>query len=106
MLKEYPATCTVPRLQKSHGRTTLEQEIGVIAPLRKLLDQHRARCGNPETSIMSQARTGAPLSMNNLLSHQILPARKKCSECRGAKRLHAKPTHYEFIYQRFHHFGP
>ena len=27
MLKEYLATCTVPRLQKSHARTTLEQEI-------------------------------------------------------------------------------
>jgi len=97
MLKEYPATCTVPRLQKSHGRATLEREIGVIAPLRKLLDQHRARCGNPETSIMFQTRTGAPLSMNNLLSHQILPASKKCSECRGSKELHGKAKHKDLI---------
>jgi hypothetical protein len=60
MLKEYPATCTVPRLQKFHGRTTLEQEIesqrSCDRPLRKLLDQHRARSGNPETGIIFQTR--------------------------------------------------
>jgi len=63
--------------------------------MRKLLDQHRARCGNP--GIMFQTRTGTPLSMNNLLNHQILPAIEKCSECRGSKELHGKANHKYLI---------
>jgi len=38
MVKEYLATCTVPRLQKSHARTTLEIDrvLSVIAWFRQL----------------------------------------------------------------------
>jgi hypothetical protein len=65
--------------------------------MRKLLDQHRARCGNPETGIMFQTRTGTPLSMNNLLNHQIRPAIEKRSECRGSKELNGKANHKYLI---------
>jgi integrase len=67
--------------------------VPVIAPLRKLLDQHRARYGNPETGIMFQTRNGTPLSMNNLLNDQILPAIEKCAECGSTKRAHRMADH-------------
>lgn len=67
--------------------------VPVVAPLRKLLDLRRARCGNPETGIMFQTRNGTPLSMNNLLNDQILPAIEKCEECRGSKNAHGTADH-------------
>jgi integrase len=67
--------------------------VPVIAPLRKLLDQHRLRCGNPGAGIMFQTRNGTPLSMNNLLNDQIRPAIEKCAHCRGSKNAHGTADH-------------
>jgi integrase len=48
--------------------------VPVIAPLRNLLDQHRLRCGNPETGIMFKSRRNTPLSLVNLCHDYIRPA--------------------------------
>lgn len=67
--------------------------VPVIAPLRKLLDQHRVRCGSPETGIMFKTRNGTPVSMNNLLNDQIQPAIEKCARCRGSRDAHGTTDH-------------
>jgi len=67
--------------------------VPVIAPLRKLLDQHRVRCGSPETGIMFKTRNGTPVSMNNLLNDQIRPAIEKCARCRGSRDAHGTTDH-------------
>jgi integrase len=51
--------------------------VPVVGPLRKFVDQHRLRCGNPEAGIMFKTRNDTPLSMNNLLNDQIQPALEK-----------------------------
>ena len=76
-----------PKSKKSRAR------VPVIAPLRKLLDLHRAHCGNPEVGIMFQTRRGTPLSLNNVLGDQILPAIEKCGQCRGSKDAHGSEDH-------------
>jgi integrase len=67
--------------------------VPVIAPLRKLLDHHRLRCGNPETGIIFKTRNGTSLSMNNLLNDQIRRAIEKCAHCHGSKHAHGKADH-------------
>lgn len=66
--------------------------VPVIAPLRKILDQHRVRSGNPEAGIMFRTRNNTPLSMNNLLNDQILPAIERCA-CGENEDDHAKADH-------------
>jgi integrase len=48
--------------------------IPVIEPLRRLLDAHRLRSGQPETGIMFRSRRNTPLSLTNLLDDHIGPA--------------------------------
>ena len=67
--------------------------VPVIRPLRKLLDQHRLRCGNPDTGIMFKTRNNRPLSTNNLLNDQIRPALDCCAHCRKGEAEHAKADH-------------
>jgi integrase len=50
--------------------------VPVIAPLRKILDQHRALSGNPQAGYIFASRNQKPLSLNNMLNRQILPALK------------------------------
>jgi hypothetical protein len=65
----------------------------VIAPSRKLLDERRARYGNPETGIMFQTRKVTLLSMNNLQNDQIVPALEKCAHCSSSKvRMERRTT--------------
>ena len=79
--------------------------VPVITLLRNLLDQHRERCADPETGTMPETgiicktRNGTPLSMNNLLNDQILPAIEKCMQCGINKEKH-EPHDHE--YQRDH----
>jgi integrase len=61
-----------PKTKKSKA------SVPIVAPLRKLLDQHRLRCGNPKTGIMFKTRNDTPLSMNNLLNDQIRPEVERC----------------------------
>jgi len=50
--------------------------VPVIAPLRKILDAYRARCGNPTSGIMFASGKGTPLNLNNNLNQVILPSLK------------------------------
>jgi integrase len=50
--------------------------VPVIAPLKKLLAEHRARSGNPQTASIFAARNGRSMSMNNVLNREILPTLK------------------------------
>jgi integrase len=45
--------------------------------LRRLLDQHRLRAGNPSKGVVFASAKGTPISANNLLARQILPALEK-----------------------------
>lgn len=61
-----------PKTRKSKAPVPL------IAPLRKILDAYRAKCGNPTLGIMFASGTGTPLRMNNVLNRMILPSLKNC----------------------------
>jgi integrase len=67
--------------------------VPVISPLRKFLEQHRLRSGNPEAGIMFKTRNKTPVSMNNLLNDQILPALNACERCGKLRAEHARADH-------------
>ena len=67
--------------------------VPVISPLRKFLEQHRLRSGNPEAGIMFKTRNNTPVSMNNLLNDQILPALNACEPCGKLRAEHARADH-------------
>jgi integrase len=67
--------------------------VPVISPLRKLLEQHRLRSGNPEAGIMFKTRNNTPVSMNNLLNDQILPVLNACERCGQLRAEHAAADH-------------
>jgi integrase len=69
--------------------------VPVIAPLRKILDLHRLRSGT-EAGIMFRTGNDTPLSMNNLLNDQILPAIEHCAECGQGKEGHVKSATHDF----------
>jgi integrase len=50
--------------------------VPVIAPLKKVRDDLRARAGHPQTGYIFPSRNGKSLSLNNALNRQILPALK------------------------------
>jgi integrase len=58
-------------------RRASKASVPVIAPLRRLLDQHRLRAGNPSSGVVLASTKGTPISANNLLARQILPALEK-----------------------------
>ena len=64
----------------------------MIAPFRKLLDQHRASYGNPETGIMFQTRKGnAPEHEQSAEGSDRARARKmRIAQVKGA---HGKANH-------------
>jgi integrase len=76
-----------PKTKNSKG------SVPVIGPLRNFLDQHRFRCGNPQTGIMFKTRKNTPLRMNNLLNDQILPALERCLQCGKCRSEHARGEH-------------
>jgi hypothetical protein len=67
--------------------------VPVISPLRKFLEQHRRRSGNPEAGIMFKTRNNTPVSMNNLLNDQILPVLNACERCGKLRAEHAGADH-------------
>jgi integrase len=72
--------------------------VPVVGPLRRFLDQHRLRCGNPEAGIMfkTKTKTATPLRLHNLLNDYILPALNRCETCGEGKSAHGSEMH-EFI---------
>ena len=75
--------------------------VPVISPLRKFLELHRLRGGNPGTGIMFKTRNNTPVSMNNLLHDQILPALDACKRCGELRAEHARADH-EYQTDRSH----
>ncbi|MGA8216689.1 MAG: tyrosine-type recombinase/integrase [Candidatus Sulfotelmatobacter sp.] len=76
-----------PKNKKSKAR------VPVISPLNKFLEEHRLRSGSPETGIMFRTRNNTPVSMNNLLNDQILPALNACERCGKLRAEHAGANH-------------
>jgi integrase len=70
MQSVYNGVTTAPKSEASRA------SVPVIAPLGKILDQHRARTGNPQAGYIFANRNQKPLSLNNMLNRQILPALK------------------------------
>jgi hypothetical protein len=67
--------------------------IPVIALLRRMLDEHRVRCGNPETGVMFKTRNHTPPALNNLLHDQILPVLERCQHCGSGRAEHPGAEH-------------
>ena len=75
-----------PKTEKSKA------SVPVIPALRRFLDAHHLAAGNPVSGIMFRTRNKTPLSMNNLLSDQILPALNVCA-CGLEKIEHGGADH-------------
>ena len=75
-----------PKTEKSKA------SVPVIPALRRFLDAHRLAAGNPTCGIMFKTRNSTPLSMNNLLNDQILPALNVCA-CGLEKIEHGGADH-------------
>jgi len=60
-----------PKSAKSQGT------IPVIAPLRVLLDRHRARCGNPTNGFIFSNGRGQPMNLEALAIDVVRPALEK-----------------------------
>jgi integrase len=64
---------TEPKTIQSRGA------VPIIGPLARILDSHRMRSGNPQSGPIFMASNGKPLSMNNVLGREILPALRKAN---------------------------
>src|ERR1051326_7232043 len=68
--------------------------VPAIPRLADRLEIHRLRCGSPQVGPMFHNSVGQPLSVNNLLNRQILPALNKCRHCGVAEgKAHLKQDH-------------
>lgn len=70
--------------------------IPVIASLRSILDEHRARCGNPVSGPIFKTRNRTLMALNNLLNDQILPVLERCEYCRETRPKHDAATDHEY----------
>jgi integrase len=66
--------------------------IPVLALLKRMLDEHRTRAGNPKSGPVFPSLTGTPICLNNLLRNQILPTLERCA-CGKRRREHAGEDH-------------
>jgi hypothetical protein len=71
-----------------------QRKVEVIAILRRYLDAHRIRSGNPgpDCPIFATAR-GTPLNPNNVLCRQIMPALNRCKIFAKPEDGHASESH-------------
>jgi integrase len=76
-----------PRTRKSKAT------VPVILPPQPLLDQFRESRGNPASGPMFGTIKGTPLSLNNVLNRQILPALNVCVHCGKGSDEHGKEAH-------------
>jgi len=67
--------------------------VPVIVPMQRLLDQYRASRGNPSSGPIFGTMKGTPLSLNNVLNRQILPALNACVHCGKGSDEHKKEDH-------------
>jgi len=68
-----------------------QDSVPVILPLQRLLDQIRLNGGNPATGPIFGTMKGTPLSVNDVLDRQILPALNV--GCGKGSDEHGKETH-------------
>ena len=66
--------------------------VPVIVPMRRLLDQYRKSHGNPAIGPIFGTMKKTPLSLNNVLNRQILPALNVCV-CGKTEDDHEKEDH-------------
>jgi integrase len=71
--------------------------VPVIEHLRKILDAHRALCGNPPSGWTFANEAGNPLDLNNLLGRAILPALKRCEVCKEPQSAHNQQTNHKYV---------
>jgi integrase len=67
--------------------------VPVIIPVQRILDQFRIGAGNPASGSIFATMKGTPLSLNNVLNRQILPALNACVHCGKGSDDHGKATH-------------
>ena len=83
---------------KAHDAKTAASKglVPLIPALRVILDAHRLRSGNPTSGPIFPTSKGTPVSLNNILNDQILPALRRCVYC---GKPNTKP-HVAHEYQR------
>ncbi len=74
---------------------TSKAPVPVIAPLRKMLDAHRAVCGSPESGVMFANSLGKPLCLNNLTNRCIQPRLEFCQQCSQTRAGHKAEHPFE-----------
>src|SRR5579864_1305366 len=71
--------------------------VPVIEPLRKMLDMHRLRLGNPTCGVMFPTKQNKktlstneiqPLSLHNVFHDYIEPALNRCEQCHEVEAKH------------------
>jgi integrase len=55
--------------------------VPLIPALKIILEAHRLRVGNPSTGPIFATGNRTPVSLNNLLGRQVLPALRRCAHC-------------------------
>jgi hypothetical protein len=65
-----------------------KDSIPLIEPVRKMLDMHRLKMGNPATGVMFPTKNGTPLSLHNLYWDYIQPVLERCALCNERKAQH------------------
>jgi integrase len=70
-----------------------KDSIPLIEPVRKMLDMHRLKMGNPAAGVMFPTMNGTPLSLHNLYWDYIHPVLECCSECKTGKAKHEQAMH-------------
>jgi integrase len=83
---------------KAHDAKTAASKglVPLIPALRVILETHRLRSGNPTRGPIFPTSKGTPVSLNNILNDQILPALRRCVHC---SKPNTKP-HVAHEYQR------
>jgi integrase len=83
---------------KAHDAKTAASKglVPLIPALRVILEAHRLRSGNPTSGPIFPTSKGTPVSLNNILNDQILPALRRCVYC---GKPNTKP-HVAHEYQR------
>ena len=87
MRSVWESVTSEPKTRKSKA------PVPVIAPLQRLLDQFRLSLGNPAKGPMFGTMKATPLSLNNVLNRQILPALNVCVHCGKGSDEHGKEKH-------------
>jgi integrase len=73
-----------------------KDSIPLIEPVRRMLEMHRLKMGNPYAGVMFPTKNGTPLSLQNVYCDYIQPVLERCGECKQGKDDHSEADH-EYI---------